>query len=146
MKRMFVFLLVLLLILSIFTSCILTKESNISEVNTSETVSINMEQKTLNFTEINMKNKIKIQGRYSYINQSLTFDMVCETLEFNSYCKNDVFINLTIQSLVQEYWNCYFTVFVDGVQQERAEVKSSSLNPEVKSMIIATGLPASSAA
>ncbi|NCA67793.1 MAG: hypothetical protein EOM87_07010, partial [Clostridia bacterium] len=147
MKRIFVFLLVLLFIIPSLSACEKAEVPGVSEETSSkiipvnsEIIQINMEQKTFYFSEDNIQEKLKLQGRYSFTNQGLTFDMVCETLEFNAYCMDDVKINLTIQSLVDDYWNCYFTVFVDDVQQERIEVESSSLESEIKDMTIATGL------
>jgi len=147
MKRIFIFLLVLLLILPSLFACKKAEDSSAFRETTSEIIPINseitpinMDKKTFNFSDDNIQEKLKLQGRYSFTNQGLTFDMVCETLEFNAYCLDDVKINLTIQSLVEDYWNCYFTVFVDDVQQERIEVESSSLEPETKDMTIATGL------
>jgi len=136
-KKFIIVMSILCITLSIFASC---GDDDIESI-TSEVSTINMEQKTLNLADENVSSRLKIQGRYAVIeNEGITFDWTGSTLECNAYCMGDVSIAMILQSLVQDNWNCYFTVFVDGTQQERVELQSSSLNPEIKSLTIASGL------
>lgn len=68
--------------------------------------------KTYNFTEI--KDNCKLLGRYSVLEDGISFDYSAATLEFNLFCEGDVVLEATLTS---PFW---FTLIVDGNEQRIA--------------------------
>ena len=74
------------------------------------------------FANPDILSQYNIQGRSALIkNQGISFDWSANTLEFRAYCKGKVSLSMYVDSRLAEsgYKNVYFSLYVDGVKQER---------------------------
>ncbi len=83
--------------------------------NVSEPVTINV---------LDVKDKLKIIGRYSEVENGITCDWTASGIEFTADCEGDVIVGLTqeISELGIGYGYdgvSYFSVYVDGVRQQK---------------------------
>lgn len=96
-------------------------------------------------TMYEVKNDVKVQGRSAPDGTGITFDNTGNGLLFNADCEGTVSLNLTV--LVNEYaasedfYNCYFTVYVDGkLAQQRAKVTGDPSQRVKVDLVLAEGL------
>ena len=132
--------------------------SGVSSVNTSlslsksESKSVVPEvndysEHTYNVTEIT--EYLKLDGRYAVTDtgaelgaeKCISFDNTAQMIAFNADCEGDVIINMTLKVGVEERRRShYYTVYVDGVEQERASVAGLPGVTSKQRMTVATGL------
>ncbi len=102
---------------------------------------------TYNVTEIT--EYLKLDGRYAVTDtgaelgseKCISFDNTAQMIAFNADCEGDVIINMTLKVGVEERRRShYYTVYVDGVEQERASVAGLPGVTSKQRMTVATGL------
>ncbi|MDD7676532.1 MAG: GDSL-type esterase/lipase family protein [Eubacteriales bacterium] len=76
---------------------------------------------------LDVKDKLKIIGRYSEVKDGITCDWTASGIEFTADCEGEVIVGLTSAKSASGSGydgDSYFTVYVDGIrQQERLEAK-----------------------
>lgn len=91
------------------------------------------------FRALDVKDKLKIIGRYSEVENGITCDWTASGIEFAADCEGDVMVGVISAKpgAVSYDGDSYFTVYVDGVRQaRRLEVKPGG---EVQ-LLLASGL------
>jgi hypothetical protein len=91
------------------------------------------------------KNDIKVQGRSVPDGTGITLDNTGNSLLFNADCEGTVAINLTVlindYAKSEEFFGCYFTVYVDGeLTQPRAKVTGDPTKQVKTDLVLAEGL------
>lgn len=99
--------------------CISEQYFTSQDITLSKDLSYNYVTPIKTYLMSEIRDRYKTMGRTAEYGNAVSADWSAAGIEFNAECKNDVIINVTLSASTGQPAGTYFTVYIDGVRQEK---------------------------